>query len=183
MEIVPSGGALYLRVEEINPNMAPATTKTTKQQTTDVAIPDFSDDDFRNLETFEDALTLLTGAGLEIEEASSALGNGFAVLKNKDILVGVPFVAIQWRFTRGDNGEFVTAYVMAKMPGSQGPNRFILNDGGTGIYQALKTYTDKTGRNKGLYVAHGLTRSDYMYTDEKSGEQRPATTYYLDTSA
>lgn len=151
-------------------------------QPTAVAIPDFQDDDFSSLTSFDDAVALLQGAGIELKNASDVLGSGFAVLKNKDLLIGVPFIAIQWRFIDGNNGRFAAVHVMAKMPGAKEALRYILVDGSLwGICKQLTAYTEKTGVNKGLLVDNGLSRSDYE--TEVNGEQISGTTYYLDTTA
>lgn len=162
---------------------APATE--TVEDNSAVAIPrvDFDDLALSEISSFDDAVALVTADGTVIESASDVIGNGFAILKDKSLLCGVELLFLGWSFNAGENGEFVSCYVVARMPGSKVPSKFIVNDGSTGLFKDLRNYTTKTGRNKGLHVAKGLSRSDYTYEDKETGEQRPATTFYLDTSA
>lgn len=161
-----------------------ATTETVADNA-EVAIPrvDFDDLALSEISSFDDALALLAADGTVIEHASDVIGNGFTILKDKSLLCGVELLFLGWSFNAGDNGDFVSCYVVARMPGSKVPSKFIVNDGSTGLYKDLFNYTKKTGRIKGLHVKNGLTRSDYTYVDKETGEQRPATTFYLDTSA
>jgi hypothetical protein len=143
----------------------------------------FEDADLANIDSFDAALGLLAEQGITVESADEVLGNGFAVIKDKGILCGVEMLILSWQFNAGDMGEFVSANVVARMPGQKTPAKFVINDGSSGIFKDLKNYTTKTGRTAGLHVKNGLTRSDYTYEDESTGEKRPATTFYLDTSA
>lgn len=151
----------------------------------DVAIPStrFDDEALSNIESFDDALALLAEEGIAIDMADEKLGNGFAIISDKGILCGVEFLLLSWQFNQGDKGEFVSCNLVAKMPGQKTPSKFVLNDGSTGIREQLKQYTKKTGKTAGLYVKHGLRRSDYTYEDQATGENSAATTFYLDTSA
>lgn len=145
-------------------------------------VPSAVDDSFlAEIDGFQSALSMLDNAGIGYESISD-YGSGFVILDNKDRLIGVPFVAIEWRFNSGDFGEFVSAAIVTK-----NGEKLILNDGSTGIREQFQTVTAQrvskghgTPQN-GLYVHGGLTRSDYTYTDEK-GQETPARTYYLDTT-
>lgn len=143
----------------------------------------WSDTDLLNIQTEADALALLQEVGYTVEEADKAIGNGFAILPtdHKGRLEGLPLLFLSWRFSCGDMGEFVSALVLA--PTQNGVEKWILNDGSTGIYNQLKAYSENTGRYGGLRVKRGLRRSDYTYTDPQTGNEKPATTFYLDTSA
>lgn len=150
-------------------------------ETTAVAIRKFSDDDLRNISTFDDAFALMAEAyGQEnIFAADQIIGNGFRVLssKEKDRLIGVECVFLSWRFNPGKyNDEFVSVLVVTRAG-----EKFLMNDSGHGIYQQLHGVTESTGREGGMFVRNGLSRSDYEYEDDK-GEMKPATTYYIDTS-
>ncbi len=145
------------------------------------AGPQYDDEALRAIESFDDAMALAIQTVGDIETADSALGNGFALLDNKATLVGAPSMFLSWTFNNGDFGEFVSAHVVARNE-SGGGRKVIINDGSTGIYQQLRDYTDRTGRQGGLFVRKGLRQSVYDYTDDK-GNKRPATTFYLDTSA
>jgi len=152
-----------------------------QKTTTDVARQSFSDDKLGAITSFADAAALLNDSGVAVEDYSD-YGTGFTVLKteHKDQLTGAPFVILEWRFTDGDNGEFVSALIVTK-----DNRKLVLNDGSTGIKDQLKAVTASRESSKhknptqGLVVPNGLTRSDYQYADPKTGELRPATTFYL----
>ncbi len=101
------------------------------------------------------------------------------IVKEKDSLIGVPFLIKSWRFNEGKYGEFVSAEIVF-----ENGNLAVLNDGSTGIAQQLREVTDnrtKAGHplpQAGRMVKGGLTRSDYTYVDDK-GNDTPAVTYYL----
>jgi hypothetical protein len=138
-----------------------------------------SDDALGEITSFDDALALLTEtygeAGIVV--ASDVLGDGFAMLTNKDLLIGVTFVAVKWTITMGDHGEFA----VVKLVTIDG-KKYVVTDGSTGLHQQLSDFSAKTGRYGGLVVKNGLRKSDYTYTDE-NGKETPATTYYLDLTA
>lgn len=96
------------------------------------------------------------------------------ILDNKDVLVGVPFYVIDWVFHDGDFGNFATAQVM-----TNAGDKFLLNDGSTGIADQLRMTQDRKGIVPFL-AAKGLRRSDYE--KEIDGKITKATTYYIDTS-
>lgn len=141
--------------------------------------PKLSDESLAGLSSFADALSLIeaTYGNDALVVASEVLGDGFAMLENKDKLVGELFVFISWDFHLGDHGEFVAARVM-----TQDGKKYIVIDGSTGICKTLSEYTEKTGKKVGMVCQKGLRRSDYTYTDE-NGVDKPATTYYIDTAA
>lgn len=131
--------------------------------------PVFEDEQLQNVSNFEDAIALLDG---QYSDASE-LGSGFEILSSKDQLVDKEFVIVQWNFYTGDMGEFCAMHVMTRDGG-----KYIVNDGSTGIYKQLRGFTNNTGKRSGMVCRHGLTRSDYKFTDE-NGNERPATTYYI----
>lgn len=144
----------------------------------------FSDEQLSSIESFDDVTALLAAEGITLDSADEVLGNGFTILDKdeKGMLVGIPLVCLSWQFNAGDNGEFVSINIVAKMPGNVVPSKFVVNDGSTGIRDQLKAYSNKTGKFAGLTVKRGFRRSDYPYTDA-DGKTRTATTFYLDTSA
>lgn len=152
-----------------------------KNTSAEVAIPgsDFSVDELAGITSFDDALNLVAEKiGQEnVSVASQEIGDGFKLLDNKDQLCGVAFIAVTWDFHMGDHGEFTSMKVVTKDGG-----KFIINDGSSGIRDQLIGFSKKKKTQGGLFCEKGLRRSDYKYTDEK-GEEKPATTYYLDTSA
>lgn len=142
---------------------------------------------YREISSFEDALRLAQEQYGEVEAASSAIGDGFALLTTdqKVQLIGVPCVFLSWSFAAsevGERGEFVTVRVV-----TEDGRKVVVNDGSTGIYQQLKDYTTETnGRDGGLIVRRGLRKSDYTYTvteGKDKGKEKAATTYYIDTAA
>jgi hypothetical protein len=148
--------------------------------------PKYDDDTLLSIDSFEAAVRLATAEfGGELVAAEETLGNGFTILNGdaKNVLCGVPLVFLGWNFNLGDNGEFVSAQVVARMPGG-GMLKAIINDGSTGVYKQLSEFTQRNGgRMGGMTARGGLTRSDYTYEDTKTGERKPATTFYINTSA
>jgi|SRR5882672_167254 len=148
-----------------------------------VPAREISDMELAEVSTFEEALNLANDIYGGISAAHEEMGTGFEVLdkEEKGQLVGAQCFFLQWAFHVGDMGEFVSANVIVR--NSDGSVRkVVVNDGSTGIYKQLAEYTEKTGKQGGLLVKNGLRRSDYKYTD-KDGQQKPATTFYIDTSA
>lgn len=147
----------------------------------DVAVAEvkLSDDALAGLTSFNDALALIeeTYGKEALVIASDVLGDGFAMLTNKDKLVDEPFIFISWDFHLGDHGEFMAGRIM-----TQDGKKYILVDGSTGICKTMSEYTEKTGKKVGMVCLKGLRRSDYTYTDE-NGKDTPATTYYINTEA
>lgn len=125
---------------------------------------------------FGDLLAQLQAEGDVI--SASELGTGWAILNNKEKgrLVGVPVLFMNWSFNEGDNGEFVSVEAITNT------ERLIVNDGSTGIYRQLKDLTE-SGELRAIYAKHGLRESKYEYEDPKTGEKKPASTFYIDTSA
>lgn len=145
--------------------------------------PHVSDDALANITSFDDALAVVNDVfGGSIVEADKALGTGFAVLDDKNRLIGVPFVAVkidQHTSEISAEGKFVSLHVV-----TQDGRKYIVNDGSTGIYAQIQELWTRKPELQGLplMVRRGLRRSDYTYMDDK-GAAKPATTFYLDTSA
>lgn len=152
-----------------------------KKSNSDVVVPgtELSVEELAGLNSFQDALSLLQDKyGAEsVAVADQELGDGFKLLENKDQLNGVGFIAVNWDFHQGDHGEFVTVKVM-----TEDGQKYIVNDGSSGIRDQLMAYTAKSGKQAGMFCRKGLRRSDYTYTDD-DGKTKPAKTYYIDTSA
>jgi hypothetical protein len=152
-----------------------------RKNTTDVAVigTNFETEELAGLTSFADALALVQEKVGEsnVGVADQEIGDGFKLLENKDLLIGVEMLLITWDFHQGDHGEFVSAKVMTK-----DGQKYIVNDGSTGIRDQLMGYSAKKNSQGGLYCKKGLRRSNYEYEDE-NGQKKPATTYYLDTSA
>jgi hypothetical protein len=146
---------------------------------TDIALSNpedmvkFDPNDLRAMSSFEDAQRILSSyLGAEdapLVDASYEIGDGFTMLDNKDALLDVPFIAVQWRFAPGDYGqEFVIMRVL-----TQSGDKFVVVDGGTGICDQMRQYTQRTKRTVGMLVPRGLRKSEY------TNEFGPGTTHYL----
>lgn len=157
-----------------------------------------NDADLRSVGSFEDAVKLAEEINGSVVDISEELGSGFAVLTDKSKLVKEPFVLIQWRFNVGD---FTRPFVSAGLVTKRG-EKFIINDGGTGIMKTLLDYSQETKRFGGILVPRGLRVSDYptcpdcgrpmtqdmvVCDNEKCGYEGTARakgqTFYLDTGA
>ena len=172
-------------------------------ETTDIARRNIVHDDeaLSQIISFEDAIRLVAEAanlkpGQQIEQVSD-YGTGFMLLSDKNKLIGVPFVIVQWSFNEGDFGDFVSAEIVTKSDitdnGVTG-SKWILNDGSTGICKMLQTVShtrakaNRTDTHSGLAVPRGLTATDYYFnedtkeTSSKAQEGKawkPARTHYL----
>jgi hypothetical protein len=164
-------------------NKQNGTVKPSQEIVPEVAAPAvFSTDDLREIDTFDAALALVQSEFGDVADATEELGDGFALVKDKDELVGKPMILIEWSFRPGDFGTFVSIRAMVRE--SNGTARkVVFNDGSTGIADMLADWTKRhDGRNGGMVVPKGLRVSTYMYEDPKDGSKRPAKTFYLDTS-
>lgn len=137
----------------------------------------FTDDELRGIGSFSDALELIANKGLGAPENFEAYGTGFKVV-DKATLVGVPFMMLEWRFSDGDFGRFVSFSGV-----TEDGRKIIVNDGSTGVREQLENVS-ASRESKGmkasapLLVREGLRVSEYDYTDEKGNKSR-AKTYYL----
>lgn len=165
----------------------------TDDKSTQLAIPNertlFDDDVLAGITSYKDAAAALDKAGVTAESASD-YGTGFKVV-DKATLVGVPFLAIEWRFNEGDYGDegFVSVQAITK-----NDDKVIFNDGSTGVCAQLRLVTRQRRDKKhpapqaGLICAEGLTKTTY-YFNEDTGETsskardgkawKPASTYYI----
>lgn len=109
-----------------------------------------------------------------VVDASDVVGDGADFIKDKNLLVGVPFLVLEWKFVVDEktNREYVNVHIM----GGDG-RRARFNDGSTGVYAQLKKVSDEMGV-MGIQVKAGLRRSDYV-KDMADGSRNDATTYYL----
>lgn len=141
-------------------------------------------EDYASITSFDDALALVgEKLGGEVVDASD-LGDGFSVIDKaaKKTLIGVPFLVLSVSFHDGDfkdeNGDF-TQFASLRLVTRDG-KKLVLNDGGTGIPEQIKTLwkmrPETTG--KPILVHRGLRVSEYDHPIHGKSE-----TFYLDTSA
>jgi hypothetical protein len=116
-----------------------------------------SDDSLREVTTFEEALALAEQTYGNVLSFSDEMGNGFKILQDKSKLVGVRALFLNWRFSEGNFGTFVSAAVVT----SDTNEKWILNDGGSGIHADLMEYSARTGRFGGMIAPNGLRVSEY----------------------
>ena len=156
--------------------------------TTDIVVPDWSNDDLANMTDFDTALTMFAEAGITVDSIVD-YGHGFSLVTDKSLLIGKPMILVEWTFNESSKFatpdgplEFVSVYAILR----DGP-KVIFNDGGTGICAQLREVTERrlrAGHAKptgGLAVPAGLTVSEYTYVDAK-GVTSAASTYYLSES-
>lgn len=142
--------------------------------------------DLRNIGSLDDAFQFVNEQ-LGGMESFADYGTGFEVLdkRDKDRLVKTPFAILEWRFQQSKEykSEFVSMLVVTK-----GGEKFVVNDGSTGICKQLRQITDdriRAGRKHpqtGLAVENGLRRSDYMFETtlpDGTVDEISASTYYL----
>lgn len=152
----------------------------------------FSNDELAAVETWDDIINLVADK-VDVDFADKVLGDGFSVIptEDKEELVGVPMLLIDWRFISGDMGDFVSIRAAARMENANSEHalrKIIINDGSTGIMRQLRDFTSKTGKAAGMVVKRGLRISDYEVdqidpkTGQPTGRKIPARTYYLDTA-
>lgn len=140
----------------------------------------------REINSFDDAMAILVAEGIEVDDASTEVGDSFLKLDDKNQLVDRPCLFMSWNFVKGDFGDFVVARVVASMPNNT-VGKFAIVDGSTGLCKDLREYSESHGgKTGGLKALGGLTRSDYEVdlVDPGTGETKrtPATTYYVNTS-
>jgi hypothetical protein len=162
-------------------------------QNTDVATIDTTP--LNNLVSREQILAFFQDAGINVNDNETDGIKSLDIVDNKDKLIGVPFLIVQWRFNEsekyknddGTNGSFVSAEVML-----QDGTLLVLNDGSTGIARQLRELSDRriaAGHAMpyaGRAVNKGLRKSEYDIPVEKVvggkivTEDTHGVTYYLD---
>jgi hypothetical protein len=144
------------------------------------AIEQFNDADLRSLTSFDDAIALIERTYGDVLDAAEEIGTGFVKLENKNRLLGVPFVILNFTPSVGDfvddNGQ-PQYFVAVRLMTSTG-EKLWFTDGGTGIYRQLEDLHVRSNRNGGIYVREGLRVSQYKWVDDKGNEQ-PGETFYL----
>lgn len=138
-----------------------------------------SDTDLASINSFTDAMNAAEGTFGAVDDFAD-YGSGFSVLDDKDKLVKIPFVILEFTFSQGEMGEFVSAPLV-----TEDGRKLILNDGSTGICKQLREVRDRRIERDifpaqgALAVRNGLRVSSYKYVDPTTGKETPAKTYYL----
>lgn len=167
---------------------AKAVENASKETVKDVAKRNggFSTEEMRQLTSFADVEKLFESHGMQIVDAAAEIGDGFALLDNDDKpkFEGREMMLLSWNFAEGDykredgtKSEFVAVRFVSPEPNGE-IGKYVLTDGGAGIYQQLKDYTVRTGVAAAMYVKKGLRVS--RYSNEYSDDN---VTCYLDLSA
>lgn len=122
------------------------------------------------IDNLNDARLALANAGIPVLSSGVLFGDGSEFIKDKDKLVGIPFLVLDWRFIVDEKTkrEYVNVLVMN---GQGSKARF--NDGSTGVYAQLKEVHEQTGV-VAIECKMGLRKSEYT-----TPEGEPATTFYL----
>lgn len=125
-----------------------------------VSMNDLTDDVMRAIGTtgdaFADAMNIAEQIYGTVPEIAEEIGNGFALLDDKNKLVGTPLVLLKWAFSNGDFGVFCSAAVVTKDGG-----KYIVNDGSTGLCTQLREYSVNTNRYGGVVAKRGFRESTY----------------------
>ncbi len=120
--------------------------------------------------SFDEAMEMAASTFGGVIDASEVFGDGF-VLANKDDLIGIPFVILNYTFHKGDFGDdFVVCRAV-----TAADQKVVITDGSTGIREQLRSFN---GQNGGIFAKRGLTKSEYVYKDDK-GKDVPAATFYI----
>ena len=151
-------------------------------------------DELRAIDSWDALGEFVSSASILVNRLSE-YGPGLTVVTDKNALIGVPLMILDYRFNEGDSGPFVSAVAVVRTPitiSGDVVSKIVINDGSTGIYSQLRSIeaervADGTDVIRPLYCEHGLRRSDYDRKDEsgnvimndKTGKPERATTFYL----
>lgn len=149
--------------------MVPSNTDVSKTETI------IRTEQYRDIQTFEDALQLAQASGMEII-SSEDLGDGFSRADQADLLK-VPLVCLAVLLKDGDKGEYVVCRVVTK----HGEKYAFSDSSSTGVNFQLREYMAGHAGKWPVLWNHGLRESNYRTTDA-TGREIDATTYYIDTS-
>ena len=133
-------------------------------------------DELVDVKSFAHAVELARQTGAFF--ASGVLGEGYQLIENKDEIVNVAQIWLDWRISTSDkfrtkDGEPGT-FVVVKLV-TEDDRKLMFTDGSTGICKSLVDYTKRGGRPP-LVVA-GLKKSTYQ-TEDANGNPIEGTTYW-----
>ncbi|MGE3429253.1 MAG: hypothetical protein AB7I44_21100 [Hyphomicrobiaceae bacterium] len=141
----------------------------------------FQPHQLRDITSFTDAAYKLYEQGVFIDLQYEEF-TGFGILpgNQKERLVGVTFLIIQYEFKVGKYGaSFVDCHLI-----TTNNERLVLRDSSQGIHEQLKslcatrTKANHPYPNMGVYVRKGLRYQDNAYVNAQ-GESLTSRTYYL----
>lgn len=145
----------------------------------------FTTEELRGIASLADVNALFAEHNIKVVSAAEEIGDGFQLVATEDKgqFEGREMIILSWAFGEGDvkkadgsKSEFAAMrFVCQEQNGAVG--KYVITDGGTGIYKQLREYTDRTGNTGGLHVKKGLRASRYAneFTDD-------GVTFYLDLS-
>ena len=138
------------------------------------AVDGFTEAALADINSFADVMKV-TGNVVNI---SDVLGNGFSVVDDKTVLIGQEFIVVKYaeHMSETTGGLFATMHVITAKN-----EKLIVNDGSTGIRAQLLELAETQGTVCPLYVPRGLRVSNFTYKDEKTGTEKKAATFYLNT--
>lgn len=134
-----------------------------------------------SIETYIDAVLLLQNEGaISVDQARELHGFGLLPGKDKEKLVGVPFIILEYEFKIGrDNSNFVECAIVTTHN-----MKYLMRDSSKGIYVQLRNLFDERLAAEhphptlGYPVRKGLTFQDYDYV-AGDGISTKSRTYYL----
>lgn len=135
----------------------------------------------RSITNFRNAVDYMRELNVLSDEQMGELsGYGLLPGNQKEQLVGVPFLIIEYSFKTGrDNSQFAECSII-----TTNDQRYTLRDSSKGIYAQLRALYDERFANGHPYpnlchyVRKGLTFQDFSYTTT-SGEVVKPRTYYI----
>lgn len=177
-DTTPENGGWEAEAAAIHEEAVTGDANVTGADSTDEAKVRVADTALRSIDSYAAAEDLLRSLGMEIEDAEDVMGTGFSVLDNKALLEGVPFIVLAYDFHQGSfkrNGE--PAYFASMVIVTADGKKYIVNDGGSGIYQQLEEHSVRAKKRGGLRVKGGLRVSRYEHPVYGDAE-----TFYLNLS-
>lgn len=158
-----------------------------KQEVTPVSeaeLPDFG--------SFDEALNHFVN-GVGVVAIGDVAGDGYTLTKDKESLVNVPFLIVDWNTVTDPSTQ--RDYATIRLI-TQDNRKIRINDGSTGIFKQLQEIRERHNLTRGIGVPKGLFTSEYWICDDRSsdkfgmvvnpdyeGPKRQATTYYLNTAS
>lgn len=109
-------------------------------------------------------------------DAEVLVFNPYTVInKDKDVLLGVPFVIRHGRIATDPEtfNDYAVLYVV-----TANNDLFVVTDGSTGIKEQYIAKVNEHGKPGPFLIPNGLRKSEYVY-EAPDGSKSPAVTYYF----